>query len=184
MRDARDHRIGVVFATMNRAEVALACLHSIFAQTYPPFITVVADNLSKDGTAARLREYATHSSELRVLEMPANLGNAGGIYAAMEYAFSRGAEGVWILDDDSHPRREALEKLLAMEWDKRKVRHSLQIQPGTDRLSWPMVVVEPSGESRLTRHVSDLPEEHQFSPPPPRGPGHLYPRRYESLLVP
>ena len=50
--------------------------------------------------------------ELIVLQLPENRGNAGGVEDAMEHAFAKGADAVWILDDDSWPRDGALAALL------------------------------------------------------------------------
>ena len=44
--------IAAVFATMNRAQTAVACVRALAAQTRPPDLVVVADNLSSDDTVA------------------------------------------------------------------------------------------------------------------------------------
>ena len=56
----------------------------------------------------------------------------------MEAAYSLGADAVWILDDDSWPQKEALEALMEGSWDPKIVRHAIQIDPKTSRLTWPM----------------------------------------------
>ena len=50
--------------------------------------------------------------ELVIHRMRENRGNAGGVEEAMELAFAKGADAVWILDDDSWPRADALEAML------------------------------------------------------------------------
>lgn len=125
---------------MNRASTALACVRALAAQTRPPELVVAADNASTDDTVESLEALTGLPFELVVHRMRENRGNAGGVEEAMELAFSRGADAVWILDDDSWPRVGALEALLAKAWDPRVVRHALQIDPKSSRFTWPMWV--------------------------------------------
>lgn len=70
--------------------------------------------------------------------MPVNGGNAGGVAEAMESAYAAGADAVWVLDDDSWPRSQTLAALLQRPVDPTVVRHALQIDPATNRFTWPM----------------------------------------------
>ncbi len=132
--------IGAVFATMNRASTAEACVRALALQTRPPELVVVADNVSSDGTADRLEAMTDLPFQLVVIRMKENRGNAGGVEEAMELAFARGADFVWILDDDSVPRKEALQALLSVDLEPSVVRHAMQIDPKSGRLTWPMWV--------------------------------------------
>lgn len=154
---AQTLEIAVVFATMNRAATAVACLRALAAQTRVPDLVVVADNVSEDGTVAALEELAGLPFELVVHRMRENRGNAGGVEEAMELAFARGAGAVWILDDDSWPRRDALACLLEPPWDRRVVRHALQIDPQTGRFTWPLQVADGQGGWRLVDSPAGLP---------------------------
>lgn len=149
-------RIAAVFATMNRAQTACACIRALAGQTRPPELVVVADNVSHDGTVEALRGMSGLPFELIVHEMPDNRGNAGGVEVAMDLSFDLGADAVWILDDDSFPRKDALAELLAGDWDLKVVRHPVQIDPATGRFTWPMQVW--SGDAfRLVAGPDDLP---------------------------
>lgn len=148
--------ITAVFATMNRCEVAIACVNSLAAQSRPPQRVVVADNVSSDGTADHLEAITGLPFELTVLRMKENLGNAGGVRDAMDLGFAEGADAVWILDDDSWPRPEALEKILALPWDPEIVRHPLQIDPDTGKLTWPMLTRQPRGPWHLVWETAQL----------------------------
>jgi rhamnopyranosyl-N-acetylglucosaminyl-diphospho-decaprenol beta-1,3/1,4-galactofuranosyltransferase len=132
--------IAAVFATMNRAGTAVSCVRALARQTRPPEWVVVADNVSTDDTVTSLEGLSPLPFHLIVHRMPENRGNAGGVEAAMDLAFELGAGAVWILDDDSWPRREALEELLAGDWNPGVVRHSVQVDPKSNRLTWPMQV--------------------------------------------
>ena len=144
---------------MNRAPTAVACMRALAAQTRPPDLVVVADNVSSDDTAADLERLASQVPfELIVHRMTENRGNAGGVEEAMELAFARGADAVWILDDDSWPRPGALGAMLAREWDPGVVRHALQIDPRTGRFTWPLQVADGSGGWRLVDALEEMPE--------------------------
>jgi len=154
---SRDVKIAAVFATMNRAETAVSCVRALAAQTLPPAWVVVADNVSQDGTAEMLERLEGLPFELLVHRMKDNRGNAGGVEEAMELALARGADAVWILDDDSWPRPGALAALLEQEWDPNVVRHALQVDPRTGRFTWPLQVADGAGGWRLIDSIDELP---------------------------
>ena len=150
--------IAAVFATMNRASTAVACVRALAAQTRPPDRVVVADNVSNDETIAALETLTGLPFEMQVLRMTENLGNAGGVRDAMELAFAAGADAVWILDDDSWPRERTLELMLEKEWDPRVVRHALQVDPKTERFTWPLIVEAGAAGWKLVWDEEGLPD--------------------------
>lgn len=143
---------------MNRHLTAVQCVKALAAQTNPPAIVVVADNRSNDDTAGILETLTELPFALHVLRLDENLGNAGGIEAAMDLAFKEGADAVWILDDDSWPRPECLAALLEEEWDLNSVRHALQIDPTTGRFTWPMPIRTSDSNSQLIWSEKELPK--------------------------
>jgi rhamnopyranosyl-N-acetylglucosaminyl-diphospho-decaprenol beta-1,3/1,4-galactofuranosyltransferase len=149
--------IAAVFATMNREQTALACVRALAAQTRPPELVVVADNASNDDTVAALESLPGVPFELIVHRMRENRGNAGGVEEAMEQAFANGADAVWILDDDSWPREDALAALLEQPWNPKVVRHALQIDPKTGRFTWPLQVADGTGGWRLIDSIEEMP---------------------------
>lgn len=151
-------RVAAVFATMNRAETAKACMVALARQTLPPEWVMVADNCSTDDTVATLESLENLPFKLVVHRMPNNRGNAGGVQEVMELAFDHGADAVWILDDDSWPREPALAALLEGAWDPRVVRHSLQVDPATGRFTWPLQITDGQGGWRLIWSEAELPD--------------------------
>ncbi|MEI6177369.1 MAG: glycosyltransferase [Verrucomicrobiota bacterium] len=149
--------IAAVFATMNRAATAVACVRALAAQTRPPDLVVVADNVSSDDTASALESLLDLPFPLVIHRMRENRGNAGGVEEAMDLSFAKGADAVWILDDDSWPRPDAIEKLLDKEWNPDVVRHSMQIDPMTHRFTWPLQVTDGAGGWRLVDSMEDMP---------------------------
>ena len=149
-------KIAAVFATMNRGHVAVACVKALAAQTIPPWRVIVADNRSSDGTADSLEALATLPFELTVLCMPENEGNAGGVRAAMDLAFAEGADAVWILDDDSWPRADALAEMLAEPYDDSVILHPIQIDPASGRFTWPLQIHD-NGKWKLAFSMAEMP---------------------------
>ena len=152
--ERRKLRVAAIFTSYNRKAVALECVRRLREQSRAPDLVVIADNASDDGTAAALG--ALHWEPLEVVEVGGNLGNAGGVRVAMEHAFTRGADAVWILDDDSWPRPEALQHLLEPPWDPQVVRHSLQVDPLTGRFTWPLLVDRGDGRWKLAWSEGEL----------------------------
>jgi GT2 family glycosyltransferase len=146
--------IAVVFASFNRREIALECVRRLRAQTRLPDMVVVADNASSDGSAEALRAFGWDAVE--VLETGGNFGNAGAVQRAMDHAFAKEADAVWILDDDSWPRPNALAAMLE-GWNPNVVSHPLQEDPRTGRFTWPLQVVTESGQSKLAWDAHELP---------------------------
>jgi GT2 family glycosyltransferase len=134
-------KVVAVFATMDRHRVAVDCVKSLAAQTRPPQRVIVADNVSRDGTPERLAELSGLPFELTVLRMDENLGNAGGVRDAMDLAFAEGADAVWILDDDSWPRADALATMLEEPYDDSVILHPIQIDPASGRFTWPLQIL-------------------------------------------
>ena len=151
-------RVAAIFATMNRAETAKACVLALARQTSPPEWVMVADNCSTDDTVRALVSLEDLPFTLVVHRMPENRGNAGGVEAAMERAFGAGADAVWILDDDSWPREAALAAMMDGEWDPRVVRHALQIDPSTGKFTWPLQIDDGQGGWRLAWSEQELPD--------------------------
>ncbi len=151
-------RVAAIFATMNRAETAKACVMALARQTSPPEWVMVADNGSTDDTVRVLEALENLPFTLVIHRMPENRGNAGGVEAVMERAFAEGADAVWILDDDSWPREAALTAMLDGGWDPRVVRHALQIDPATGRFTWPLQIADGQGGWRLVWSEGELPD--------------------------
>lgn len=89
-------RTTVVVVTWRGREHITACLDALAAQIRP-HRTVVVDNASSDGTVGLL---ATHPIGPTVLRLPANVGYAGGLAAALP---SIDTEFVAWLNDDAAP---------------------------------------------------------------------------------
>jgi GT2 family glycosyltransferase len=142
---------------MNRSRTAVACVRALAAQTHPPELVVVADNVSTDDTIAALESLTALPFQLVIHRMPENQGNAGGVKEAMELSFARGMDAVWILDDDSWPRESAMAAMLEGPWDPHMVRHPVQIDPKTRRFTWPLQITDGEAGWKLVDSLEQLP---------------------------
>jgi rhamnopyranosyl-N-acetylglucosaminyl-diphospho-decaprenol beta-1,3/1,4-galactofuranosyltransferase len=94
--------------THNRRQLLGECIDAIGAQTVPVERLIVIDNASSDGTAEMLRERGVEHVRLE-----RNAGGAGGFSEAVLRGRETGCSWLWLMDDDSEPRPDALERLLA-----------------------------------------------------------------------
>lgn len=104
-------RIAAVVVTYNRKALLAQCVAALLAQTAPCDVLLV-DNASTDGTDAWAKQLAQENPRVLYRSTGANLGGAGGFNAGMRWAVEAGYSHVWIMDDDTLPHADALEKLL------------------------------------------------------------------------
>ena len=108
-----DRRIAAVVVTYNRKELLGECLEALLGQSRPCFDILVIDNASTDGTRELAETLGAEHREILYLNTGANLGGAGGFSFGIREGVRRGYEYLWLMDDDTIPRRDALEELLA-----------------------------------------------------------------------
>ncbi|MCE5215148.1 MAG: glycosyltransferase family 2 protein [Methanobacterium sp.] len=126
-----------IVVTYNRKELLLECLDGLKRQDPPLDAIYLIDNASIDDTPRllfnngyikelppeNLNENLEITSEILNLinekeikihnvRMYENKGGAGGFYEGIKRAFQKGYNWLWLMDDDSEPRNDALEKLV------------------------------------------------------------------------
>lgn len=111
-RDSQGHRrVIAVVVTYNREQLLHQCLDAIAAQTTPPAGVVIVDNASTDHSGHVADE---HPLGADVLHLRRNVGGAGGFAAGIARALVRhDADWVWVMDDDTVPRPDALAALFS-----------------------------------------------------------------------
>ena len=106
-------RICAVVVTYNRKELLKRCLDGILTQEYPVTYVLVVNNASTDGTVEMLsQEYP----QLEVINLPDNMGGAGGFNAGIKRAAAVDCNLIWVMDDDALPS-EGASKALADFYD-------------------------------------------------------------------
>ena len=99
-----------VVVTHNRRELLRECLTALRAQTRPVDAFLVVDSASTDGTGPML---AAEFPDVPVHRLETNQGGAGGFHAGVERAHAEGHDWLWLMDDDTIPNPDALERLVA-----------------------------------------------------------------------
>ena len=103
-------RVIAVVVTHNRRELLVEALDSISAQRRAADAVVVIDNASTDGTADLVRE---RYPDVTVRSTNRNLGGAGGFALGIATALDLGADLIWLMDDDTVPKADALAELVS-----------------------------------------------------------------------
>ena len=116
MRADGEQRIIAVVVTFNRLALVRRLVERLVAVPGLQEILVV-DNASTDGTSdwlANLESIEAHEVAAKVLHrtMASNRGGAGGFHDGLAWAIDRGADLVWLMDDDGLPDPDCLERLL------------------------------------------------------------------------
>lgn len=158
-------KICVIFTHYANQENSLICIRRLAQQeVLPQNILLINNSSSDDPCLQEARALAAHlfkAPVLHILQTEKNLGNAGGCARGLDCAFNElGADFVWILDDDSWARPEALRILLEQEVNDETIRMSIIIDPSKgDELSWPLSAKAP--KQKRWHHIAkrtELPE--------------------------
>jgi len=102
-------RVSVHIHTFNDDDIIDRMLDAVLHQTRPPDAVLIVDNASKDGTLNR-----RFPAQVTVIRNSANLGTSGAIRIGFLHALEQGFDYMWILDSDSVPEPEALERMLEL----------------------------------------------------------------------
>ncbi|NTW30016.1 MAG: glycosyltransferase [Candidatus Moranbacteria bacterium] len=103
-------KVFIVILNWNGKDRLAACLRSVFALSYQNFEVVVVDNASRDGS---LEEAKSSFSRAHFILNSENIGFAAGMNVGIRFSLSRGAEFVWILNNDVECDRDTLSILVA-----------------------------------------------------------------------
>jgi GT2 family glycosyltransferase len=94
--------------TFNDVDVIEQLLDALRRQTRPLDAVLLVDNASSDGTSDK-----AFSENITVVRNSQNLGPSGAIRIGFAHALEQLFDWTWILDADSVPEPDALEKLIA-----------------------------------------------------------------------
>jgi GT2 family glycosyltransferase len=112
---SHEQYVVAVVVTWNRRTLLTESLRAVLDQTRPPDRVVVVDNASTDGTADLLAtEFrSTGATLFETVRTTRNLGGAGGFALGIRQALEGGScDRIWLLDDDTVPRADALQALI------------------------------------------------------------------------
>ncbi len=91
-------KVTCVVLNYNGWQDTFACVRSLLAQDYPALSILMVDNASTDESAARLRAEFPH---VELVESPVNHGFSAGNNTGIRLALARGADFIWLLNNDT-----------------------------------------------------------------------------------
>ncbi len=101
--------VGIVVLNYNGKDCLPQCLLSLQNIDYQRFFIVVVDNDSKDGSFEAAEVKFPHCSFLRLAK---NMGFAAGMNAGITYALGKGADWVWVFNNDARAEKQSLKELI------------------------------------------------------------------------
>jgi rhamnopyranosyl-N-acetylglucosaminyl-diphospho-decaprenol beta-1,3/1,4-galactofuranosyltransferase len=100
-----------VVVTFNRLPLLTALLERL-GETAGLDEVLVVDNASTDGTGEWLARTSEGRDDVHSRVLTTNTGGAGGFHEGLAWALERGADLVWLMDDDGLPDLDCLPLLL------------------------------------------------------------------------
>ncbi len=103
-------KVSVIILNYKGLGDTIECVQAVRRSDYPSLEIVLVDNASADGSAEALR---CRFSGVRFIENRENLGYAGGNNVGIRAAFERGADYVFVLNNEAVPVRNTVSRLVA-----------------------------------------------------------------------
>lgn len=104
-------KVACVIVTYNRLTLLKECVEAVKKQTYPLHKIIIIDNHSTDDTFNYLQTLID-DNRIELISLPENIGGAGGFSHGIKQAMGSGADWIWVMDDDTIPYDNALEKMI------------------------------------------------------------------------
>ncbi len=104
-------KVNCVIVTYNRLRLLKECLNAVEQQSYPIEKIILVDNHSTDSTGQFLQSLS-QNTKYRIIQLPENVGGAGGFSIGIKESVMQGCDFIWIMDDDTIATPDALEKLM------------------------------------------------------------------------
>jgi len=103
-------KVIAVVVTYNRQALLSQCIAALRSQSRPLDAILVINNGSTDAT----EEWLKKQSDLFFVSQ-SNVGSSGGFSAGINWAYAKGYNWIWCMDDDGYPKEDALQNLLAAD---------------------------------------------------------------------
>lgn len=105
--------VTAIVVTYNRKALLIECLDAILSQSYSVAKIIVINNASTDGTEKIFEPGGQFNNEIiNCVNMKENTGGSGGFYEGMKLIQECDTDWAWVMDDDTIPDPDCLEKLL------------------------------------------------------------------------
>lgn len=107
-------KYAIVIVTYNRKKMLLECVSNATNQTISPDSIIIVNNASTDGTEVYLKSLQKQSGLYQIVDLPQNIGGAGGFAKGIEYALQKNIECILLIDDDAMIALDYMEKILQL----------------------------------------------------------------------
>lgn len=107
-----DTKYAVVIVTYNRQSLLRECVENVERQTATPDSIILVNNASTDNTPNYLEELNQKDGRFDIINLPHNIGGAGGFAKGIERSLEKDVDCVLIIDDDAMIARDYMEQIL------------------------------------------------------------------------
>ncbi|GJM10750.1 MAG: glycosyl transferase [Lysobacteraceae bacterium] len=168
-------RTAAIVVNFARPDLTERCLSSLWSGSVVPELTICVDNGSDDGSVERLSHWADQelskhdqAVEFAILACASNMGFAAANNTALRWVAERALEfdQFWFLNNDTTPRHDALEHLIAKgrKHPKYGIIGSTLLKPGSTtqctggyRYYPALTVISAANEGLALEHLDSLP---------------------------
>lgn len=153
--DRAEPLVCVVVLTWNDTDMTRKCLRHLFLTTYSNKRVILVDNGSREPCG---RTLAAEFPDLELIEVPKNLGFAGGGNIGLTRALSLDPKYVFHVNNDAFVRPDAIGHLVcALETDnKAGIAHALLLFPNEERVQFYKATVDRDLAWHNHHHVGEL----------------------------
>lgn len=102
-------KVFIVILNWNRPKDILECLESVHRMNYENYAVIIVDNGCEDGSCETIKK--TYPG-VDLIKNTHNLGYAGGNNVGMRLAMERGADYIWLLNDDTTVSPDCLKLMI------------------------------------------------------------------------
>ncbi len=107
-----DTKYAVVIVTYNRENLLRECVDNVERQTAAPDSIIIVNNASTDNTSDYLEELNYKDGRFDIMNLPHNIGGAGGFAKGIERALHKNVDCILIIDDDAMIAIDYMELIL------------------------------------------------------------------------
>lgn len=115
-----DTKYAVVIVTYNREQFLRRCIDNVTNQTIAPRSIIVVNNASTDGTKNHLETLDKQNGIFDIINLPQNIGGAGGFSKGIERALKKNVDCILIIDDDAMIAKDYMEHILRVRQDQQQ----------------------------------------------------------------